>query len=108
MELLSKIAAIEPLSANCGFTAGFKHKVTYTRKTIPDICQHLQKPDQYVEKVFIPPLIDGHITNNLERKLLLLPVKLGCMGIVIFADTAKTEYQNSRNFTESLTKLHLK
>ena len=29
------------------------------------------------------------------------------MGIVIFADIAKTEYQNSRNITESLTKLHL-
>ena len=29
------------------------------------------------------------------------------MEIVIFADIAKTEYQNSRNITESLTKLHL-
>ena len=29
------------------------------------------------------------------------------MGIVIFTDNAKTEYQNSRNLTESLTKLHL-
>ena len=29
------------------------------------------------------------------------------MIIVIFADIAKTEYQNSRNITESLTKLHL-
>ena len=29
------------------------------------------------------------------------------MGIIIFADIAKTEYQNSRNITKSLTKLHL-
>ena len=29
------------------------------------------------------------------------------MEIVVFADIAKTEYQNSRNITESLTKLHL-
>ena len=29
------------------------------------------------------------------------------MEIAIFADIAKTEYQNSRNITESLTKLHL-
>ena len=29
------------------------------------------------------------------------------MGIVIFAYIAKTEYQDSRNITESLTKLHL-
>ena len=76
-------------------------------RTIPDICQHLQKLDQYVEKVFIPALIDGHIPSNVERKLLSLPVKLGGMGIVIFADIAKTEYQNSRKIIESLAKLHL-
>ena len=29
------------------------------------------------------------------------------MEIAIFTDIAKTEYQNSRNITESLTKLHL-
>ena len=78
------------------------HKVTYTIRTIPDICQHLQKLGQYIQKVFIPALIDGHIPNNVERKLLSLPVKLRGMGIVFFADTGKTEYQNSRNITESL------
>ena len=65
---------------------------------IPDICRHLQKLDQYVENVFVPALIDG---------LLLLPVKSGGMGIVLFADIAQTECKNSRNITESLTKLHL-
>ena len=29
------------------------------------------------------------------------------MEIAIFSDIAKTEYQNSRNITESLPKLHL-
>ena len=107
LKLLSKIAAIEPQCAYCAFTAGFKHKVTFTMRTIPGICQHLQKLDQYVEKVFIPALTNGHVPNNIERKLLSLPVKLGGMGIVIFADIAKIEYQNSRNVIESLTKLHL-
>ena len=87
LELLSKIAYY------CAFTADFKHKVTCTMSTIPDICQHLQKLDQYVK--------EGYISNNVERKWLSLPVKLGCMGVVIFADVAKTEYQNSRNITES-------
>ena len=107
LELLSKIAAIEPQSAYCVFTAGLKHKVAYIMRTIPDICQNLQKFDQYVEKHFIPALIDRHIPNNVERKLLSLPVKLEGIGIVIFTDIAKTEYQNSRNIAESLTKLHL-
>ena len=76
-------------------------------RTIPDIFQQLQKLNQYVEKVFIPALIDGHIPNNVEKKLLSLPVKLGGMRIVIFADIAKMEHQNSRNITESLIKQHL-
>ena len=60
------------------------------------------------KKFFIPVLIDGHISINIERKLLSLPVKRGGMKIVIFADIAEKEYQNSRNIIESLTKLHLK
>ena len=60
-----------------------------------------------LKKVFMPALIDGHIPNNIERKLLSLPVKRGGMRIVIFADIARTEYQNSRNITDSLAKLHL-
>ena len=34
-------------------------------------------------------------------------MKFGGLEIVIFADIAKTQYQNSRNITEALTKLHL-
>ena len=76
-------------------------------RTIFDICQHLQKLDRYVEKYFLQTLFDVHIPSNIERKLLLLPVELGGMGIGIFADIAKMEYQISRNITESLTKLRL-
>ena len=60
------------------------------------------------KKFFIPVLIDGHISINIERKLLSLSVKRGGTKIVIFADIAEKEYQNSRNIIESLTKLHLK
>ena len=94
-----------PQSTYCAFTARFKHKLTYPMRIIPDICQHLQKLDEHVEKVFIPTLIDG--PNNIGMKQLSLPVKLGGVRIVLFADIAKTEHQNSRNIIESLTKLHL-
>ena len=97
--------AMVPQSAYCAFTARFKHKVTHTMRIIPDIWQYLQKLDQHVEEVFIPALIDG--PNNIGMKQLSLPVKLGGVRIVLFADIAKTEHQNSRNIIESLTKLHL-
>ena len=97
MELLSKIAATEPQSAYCAFTAGFKYKVFYTMRTIPDICQYLQKLDHYVEKAFLYQLLlivqKHHIAKNIERKLLTLPVKRGGMGTVISVDIAKKEYR---------------
>ena len=40
-------------------------------------------------------------------KLLSLHVKLEAITIVVFGDTAKTEYQNPRTFISSLTILHL-
>ena len=48
-----------------------------------------------LKKAFIPALLDRHIPSNIERKPLSLPVKLGGMVIVIFADITQTEYQNS-------------
>ena len=45
-------------------------------RTIPDICQYLQKLDHYIEKVCILAFTDGHIPSNIERELLSLPVKL--------------------------------
>ena len=104
LEVLSKIAAVEPQAAYCAFVGGFKHKVTYT---VPDIRKHLKKLDQAVDTKFIPTLTDGHFCNEMERKLLSLPVKYVGMGIVIFCDIAEDEYNNSRAVTASLIKLQL-
>ena len=60
-----------------------------------------------MEKDFILAFTNVQMPNNTKRKLLSLPCKLGGKGIVIFADIARREYQNLRNNTESLTKLHL-
>ena len=102
-EVLSKIAAVEPQAASCAFVGGFKHKFTYTIRTVSDIHKHLKKLDQAVDTKFILTLSDGHFYNEMEMKLLSLPVKHGGMGIVIFC-----EYSNSRAVTVSLIKLQNK
>ena len=43
LKILSKIAEIEPQSAYCAFVTGFKSKLTFLLRTIPDI-QDLLKP----------------------------------------------------------------
>ena len=77
LKVLSKIAAVEPQAAYCAFVGGFTHKDTYTIRTVPSICKHLKKLDQAVETKFIPTLTDGHFCNEMEKKLLSLPVKYG-------------------------------
>ena len=106
LEVLSKIAAAEPQTAYCAFVSGFKHKVTCKIRTVLDIRKHLEKLDQAVDIKFIPTLTDGHFCNEMERKLLSLPVKCGGMGI-IFCDIAENEYNNSRAVIASLIKLQL-
>ena len=107
LEVLSKIAAVEPQATYCAFVGGFKHKIEYTIRTVPHIRKHLEKLDQAVDTKFIPTLIDGNFCNEMERKLLSLPAKYGGMGIVIFCDIAEDEYNNSRAVTASLIKLQL-
>ena len=43
----------------------------------------------------IPAITDGPVVSSEERVLLLLPVKLGGLGIPIFVECCKIEYQNS-------------
>ena len=94
--VLSKIAAVEPHAAYCAFVSGFRYKVRYTIRTVPNIRKHLEKLDQAVDKKCIPTLTDGYFSNKMDRKLQWLPVKHGRMGIVIFYDIAENEYKNSR------------
>ena len=49
LEVLSKIAVVEPQAAYCAFVVGFKHKATYTIRTVPNIRKHLEKLDQAVD-----------------------------------------------------------
>ncbi len=45
---------------------------------------------------FIPAITDGRCISNEERVLLSLQVRLGGLGIPIFAECCKMEYQNSK------------
>ena len=58
LEVLSKIAVVEPQAAYCVFIGGFKHEVIYTIRTIPNIRKHLEKLDQAVHSKFLN-LTDG-------------------------------------------------
>lgn len=100
--VLSKIARSEPHAAYAAFTSGFRHKLTYYIRTIPNIKPHLAKVDEVIDNTFIPAITEGHVCTAEERLLLSLPVRKGGLAIPVFSNTADSEYANSRLATQQL------
>ena len=103
LKLLSTVAKSEPQAAYSGFTAGFKHKLTYFIRTIPNFAACLKPFDEIIDNEFIPAITEGHFCSPDDRRLLSLPVRMGGMGIPIFSELCAREYNNSKRMTEQLT-----
>ena len=89
LELLFKI--FEPQSAYCAFTVGFKHEITYTMRVTSNIVKHITKREGFIQISLTPALVNGHLQENVEKKLLSLQVNSGKMGLVIFFIMANME-----------------
>ena len=101
--VLSEIARIEPHAAYTCFVGGFKHKLSFIMRTIPDICHHMTKLDNIVTTKFLPTITGGMLVNENERLLISLPAKDGGLAIPIFRDLCQIEYENSKLITSHLT-----
>ena len=102
LTVLTKIAKTEPQAAYSAFTAGFKHKLTYFIRTIPNIRDVIKQVDDFVDDQLIPAITEGHATSEEDRKLMTLPVRLGGLGIPRFYEICEDEYRNSQRITEHL------
>ena len=94
LNMLYDIVRIEPEAAYSCFVSGYKYKLTYITRTIPNISHQLEKIeiDGLILTKFIPAIIGGIYVNPVERYLLLLPAKYGGLGIPIFSELAGTEF----------------
>ena len=88
LHVLSEIAKIEPPAANTCILGVYKHKLNYYSWR------------NYSE--FIPVSTGGITITENERKLLLLAPRLGGLGIPIFEEESKIEYQNYIIILENL------
>ena len=102
IKVLSNIAKTEPKSAYAAFVSGFKHKISYVMRTIPDVKEQLKPLDQVIATEFITSITNGIVCSYNLRKLIALPPKLGGLGIPIFSEISDTEYQNSQKLTQHL------
>ncbi|XP_066926215.1 uncharacterized protein [Clytia hemisphaerica] len=102
IETLTEIAKIAPHEAYTCFTSGYKHKLNFTLRTIPNIKQHLQRLDEIITARFIPAITGGIQPNETERELFTLPPSLGGLGIPKFSDISDQEFSNSEALTKQL------
>ena len=101
--LLSEIAKIEPHAAYCCFVNGYKHKLTYYMRTIPEISHLLIPIEDVIRTKFIPAITNGVFVSDEERIILSLPPKYGGLGLPIFPKISNDEYANSVYITTKLT-----
>jgi hypothetical protein len=102
LEILSKIAELQPQAAYSAYIKGFKNKFTYFMRTIPNINEFMQPIEDILMTSFIPAISGGHMCSVTERELLELPVKFGGLAINNPVKIASAEYSNSRKITQDL------
>ena len=71
--------------------------------TISSASTQLKHLDKVVQSEFNPVITGGVFCNEIERKLIALPSKLGGLGILIFAEISNDEFKNSIKLTECLS-----
>ena len=101
IEQLSKFAKSEPQAAYTAFIHGEMHKFTLFLRTIPDMKMYIEKVDDCITNVFLPSLLESVVTEQ-ERQLYSLPIRLGGLGLPIFAEVAEQHYKASHKITAPL------
>ena len=101
LQMLCKIAWLEPVAAQSCFITGFKRRSAFYKRTIPNIFSHLKRLDEVITTEFIPAITGGVNLSDIERRLMSLQPKLGGMRIPILSDIADTEFSQmlSNNLT---------
>ena len=102
LTILSKIAHWAPHEAYACFVSGYKHKLNYCMRTIPDIEENLMKVDQVITTHLIPAITGGIKPSEEERTLFTLPASMGGLGLPLFHRQAKIEFDNSSLITEAV------
>ena len=98
---LCDIARTEPHAAFNGFMTGFRNKLTYHKRVIPDMEEHVAVQDEIIDRVFIPTINGGHVCTPEERKLLSLPIKTWGMSIV--SEFAAEQHRDSKLVCKQLS-----
>ena len=102
LEILLKIAEIQPRAPYSAYMFGFKQRFRFFLRTVPDISDYSLPIEETLRSRFIPAITEGHICSDVERALLTLPVKFGGLGLQNLCEVANTELLNSKEIRREL------
>ena len=85
------------------FASGFKSKLNYFLRTIPNIHHLLLPLERTIRNKLILAVKGCHICNDKERVLISLPIRYGGLAIHIFHKRAEIEFMSSSKITSKLT-----
>ena len=104
LTILSTIAETQLPAVYLAFASGFKSKLNYFLRTIPNI-RHLQLPvERTTWNKFIPAVTGCHISNDKEWVLVALPTRYcGPLAIPMFNEAAEIEFMKSSKITSEFT-----
>ena len=80
VEILSEIAATEPHAAYAAFTHALQCQWTFLSRVMPDAHDLFQPLEDVIRRNFIKAITRKDV-NDLDRKMLSLPARLGGLGI---------------------------
>lgn len=105
LKLLSAIATTQPHAAFAAYTHGLAGKWSYLTRTVPSISDHLKVLDDILRSDFIPNLTGRPPPNDVDRKLMALPARLGGLGIGIPSQNSDDAFNASLLVTAPLRQL---
>ena len=105
LKMLSAIAVTQPHAAFAAYTHGLTSKWSYLTRTVPSISDHLKVLDDILSFEFIPTLTGRPPPNDVNRKLLALPARLGGLGINIPSSNSNAAFNASLMVTTPLRQL---
>ena len=82
LKLLSVIAESQLQTTYLAILSGFRCKLNYFMRIIPEINHHLVRLEERLRNKFTTAIAGGQIVNNTQRKLLSLPIHSGGFAIL--------------------------
>ena len=105
LSILSTIAKTQPQAAYLAFAGGFKSKLNYFLRTIPNIHHLLLPLERTIRNKFVPAVTGCQICSDKERVLISLSTRYGGLAIPVFHEIAEIEFMDSSKILSELTAL---